>query len=170
MFGIQEGRTYDWGTITGPLSVWLLIGIGVAVLAGFVVWQGVNRREPLVPLLLFRDRNFSLANIAITVVGFSITAMAIPLMLYTQTVRGWSPTESALLLAPVAISSGVLAPVVGRLVDRVHPRLVAGFGMLLLPGLAGLALAADGPRHPGLAAAAPAHTARGLHARSCGRR
>ncbi len=144
VFGIQEGRTYDWGTITGPLSVWLLIGTGVAVLAGFVLWQGVNRREPLVPLLLFRDRNFSLANVAITVVGFSITAMAIPLMLYTQTVRGWSPTESALLLAPVAISSGVLAPVVGRLVDRVHPRLVAGFGMLFFPvSLAWLSLLMD---------------------------
>jgi EmrB/QacA subfamily drug resistance transporter len=133
VFGIQEGRTYDWGTITGPISVWLLIGVGVVVLVAFVVWQGVNRQEPLVPLVLFRDRNFSLANVAITTVGFAITAMSIPLMLFAQTVRGWSPTQSALLLVPMAVLSGVLAPVVGKLVDRVHPRYIAGIGLLLFP-------------------------------------
>jgi EmrB/QacA subfamily drug resistance transporter len=133
VFGIQEGRTYDWGTITGPISVWALIGVGVAVLAAFVVWQQANRSEPLVPLGLFRDRNFSLANLAITTVGFSITAMSIPLMLFAQTVRGWSPTQSALLLVPMAVLSGVLAPTVGRLVDRTHPRYIAGIGLLLFP-------------------------------------
>jgi EmrB/QacA subfamily drug resistance transporter len=133
VFGIQEGRTYDWGTITGPISVWLLIGVGVVVLVAFVLWQRVNRQEPLVPLALFHDRNFSLANVAITTVGFAITAMSIPLMLFAQTVRGWSPTQSALLLVPMAVLSGVLAPVVGKLVDRLHPRYIAGIGLLLFP-------------------------------------
>ncbi|HVH94242.1 MAG TPA: DHA2 family efflux MFS transporter permease subunit [Nocardioidaceae bacterium] len=133
VFGIQEGRTYDWGTITGPITVWSLIGFGVVVLVAFVVWQAVNRSEPLVPLRLFRDRNFSLANVAITTVGFAITAMSIPLMLFAQTVRGWSPTQSALLLVPMAVLSGVLAPTVGRLVDRAHPRYIAGVGLLLFP-------------------------------------
>ena len=130
VFGIQEGQTYDWGTVVGPVTVWWLIGTGVAVLALFVLWQARNRREPLVPLSLFGDRNFSLANLAITTVGFAITAMAFPLMLYAQTVRGMSPTQAALLLAPMAVISGVLAPFVGRLVDRVHPRYVAGVGLL----------------------------------------
>ena len=133
VFGIQEGRTYDWGTVVGPVTVWGLIGTGVAVLALFVLWQARNRREPLVPLSLFGDRNFSLANLAITTVGFAITAMTFPLMLYAQTVRGMSPTEAALLLAPMAVISGVLAPFVGRLVDRVHPRYVAGVGLLAFP-------------------------------------
>jgi EmrB/QacA subfamily drug resistance transporter len=133
VFGIQEGQSYDWGTITGPLTVWSLIGAGVAVLAVFVVWQARNRREPLVPLSLFRDRNFSLANVAITTVGFAITAMAFPLMLYAQSVRGMSPTQAALLLVPMAVISGGLAPFVGRLVDRVHPRYVAGLGLLCFP-------------------------------------
>ena len=78
VFGIQEGQTYDWGTITGVVSVWSLIIAGVVVLAAFVAWQAVQPREPLLPLALFRDRNFSLANVAITTVGFAITAMALP--------------------------------------------------------------------------------------------
>ena len=80
------------------------------------------------PLSLFRDRNFSLANVAISVMGFAITALAFPIMLYAQLVRGLSPTQSALLLVPMAIMSIVLAPWVGKLTDSVHPRWITGFG------------------------------------------
>ena len=73
VFGIQEGHQFDWGRITGEITVWRMIVAGVVVLVGFVVWQHYNRREPLVPLGLFRDRNFSLANVAITTMGFAMT-------------------------------------------------------------------------------------------------
>lgn len=128
VFGIQEGHQYDWGTVTGFVTVPLMIGAGVVVLVLFVVWQGLNRNEPLVPLRLFRDRNFSLANVGITVVSFAFTALGFPLMLYAQLVRGLSPTEAALLLIPMALMSILLAPLVGRLTDKVHPRLINGIG------------------------------------------
>jgi EmrB/QacA subfamily drug resistance transporter len=133
VFGIQEGQTYHWGRITGPISVWGLIVAGLVVFAVFVVWQTLNRGEPLVPLALFRDRNFSLANLAIMTIGFSITAMAFPLMIWAQTVRGYSPTRAALLLVPMAVISGCLAPWVGKLTDRVHPRLLVGIGLTAFP-------------------------------------
>ncbi len=132
VFGIQEGETYDWGTIAGPISVWSLIIAGVVVLTAFVVWQAHNRAEPLVPLSLFRDRNFSLANIGITSVGFAITAMAFPLMLYAQKVLDLSPTKAALLMIPMAVLSGGLAKPVGNLVDRMHPRYLGGFGLVCM--------------------------------------
>ena len=128
VFGIQEGHQYDWGVITGIITVPALIAGGVLVLTAFVVWQARNRREPLVPLSLFRDRNFSLANVAISTMGFSITAMAFPFMLYAQIVRGLSPTEAAMLLVPMAIMSIALAPWVGKLTDAFHPRGITGFG------------------------------------------
>jgi EmrB/QacA subfamily drug resistance transporter len=133
VFGIQEGQTFDWGTIAGPISVWSLIVAGLVVLAGFVFWQARNRREPLLSLALFRDRNFSLANVAITTVGFAITSMTFPLMLYAQGVRGLTPTQAALLMAPMAVISAALAPLVGRLTDRHHPRYVAGLGLGCFP-------------------------------------
>jgi len=130
VFGIQEGQKYDWGQITGPLSVWSLIIAGLVVIALFIIWQSRNKGEPLLPLTLFKDRNFSLANTAITTVGFAITAMTFPLMLYAQTVRELSPTRSALLLVPMAVITGALSPWVGKLTDRAHPRYLAGFGLL----------------------------------------
>jgi EmrB/QacA subfamily drug resistance transporter len=129
VFGIQEGETYAWGRIWGPISVWGLIITGLVVLGIFVWWQRVGRGEPLLPLRLFRDRNFSLANTAIAMVGIAITSNSLPLVFYYQLVLGFSPTRAALQLVPMALFSGGLAPVVGRLVDRVHTRYLAGAGL-----------------------------------------
>lgn len=130
VFAIQEGQGYDWGHIWGPFSVPLLLAVGGVLLAVFVWWQSRVTSEPLVPLELFRNRNFTLANVAITTVGFGITAMMFPFAIYAQVVRGLTPTQAALLLAPQAVVSILLARPVGKLVDRVHPRIMAGTGLL----------------------------------------
>ena len=123
VFGIQEGHQYDWS-----VAIWAMIAAGVAVLVAFVLWQRANTAEPLVPLGLFADRNFSLANVAISAMGFAITAMAIPIMIWAQVVRDLSPTRSALLLVPMAVMTIVLAKPVGGLTDRVHPRILTSSG------------------------------------------
>jgi len=132
VFGIQEGETYNWGTIAGPISVWGLIIAGLVVLAAFVAWQRFNKGEPLLPLALFRDRNFSLANLGITMVGFTVTSFGLPLIFYYQLVRGLTPTQSALLMVPMALISGGMAPVVGKIVDRVNPKYLAASGLVLM--------------------------------------
>ncbi|HEU4668778.1 MAG TPA: DHA2 family efflux MFS transporter permease subunit [Arthrobacter sp.] len=132
VFGIQEGETYNWGTITGPITVWGLIIAGLAVLVLFVAWQQFNKGEPLLPLALFRDRNFSLANIGITTVGFTVTAFSLPLIFYYQLVRGLTPTQSALMMVPMALISGGLAPVVGKIIDRVNPKFITATGLVLM--------------------------------------
>lgn len=55
--------------------------------------------------------------------------MSLPMMFFLQTARGLTPTEAALLLIPMAVLSGVLAPFAGKLLDRVDPRII------LIPGL-----------------------------------
>ena len=134
VFGIQEGHQFDWGRITGEITVWRMIVAGLVILVGFVAWQHYNRREPLVPLGLFGDRNFSLANVAISTMGFAMTSMAIPIMLYAQLVRGQSPTEAALLMVPMAVTTMGLAPLAGRLTDRVHPRAITTVGFTSIIG------------------------------------
>ena len=127
VFGIQEGHALDWSATV----IAMIVG-GLVVGAAFVWWQSSNKQEPLMPLSLFRDRNFSLANVAITAVGFVFASMGFPLMLWAQLVRGDSPTQAGLLLAPMAVMSILLAPVAGQLTDRVHPRILAGTGLTVL--------------------------------------
>lgn len=132
-FGVQEGHDKDW-------AGWIIAMIvgGLVVLATFIGWQAINKNEPLVPLGLFKDRNFSVSNAAITTMGFIAASFGFPLMLWAQAVRGYSPTQAALLLLPMAIMSILLARRVGELTDRVHPRLVVGFGFAM--SLAGMLL------------------------------
>jgi MFS family permease len=54
--------------------------------------------------------------------------MGFPIMLYAQLVRGYSPLRAALLFVPMALMSIVLAPIVGRYTDKMHPRFLTGAG------------------------------------------
>ena len=134
VFGLQEGSTYDWGVIWGPITVWSVIAAGVLVLGLFVWQQARTTSEPLVPLTLFHDRNFSVSNLAITTVGFTVTAMSLPMMFYLQLGRGLTPSQAALLTIPTAVLSGILSPLAGRLLDRTDPRLLLVPGLLLVAG------------------------------------
>ncbi len=127
VFALQEGQSHHW-----VWWIWGLLVVGLAAMAGFVYWQAVNPREPLIPLTIFRDNDFSMSNLGISVIGFAVTAMILPVMFYAQAVCGLSPTRAALLTAPMAVATGVLAPFVGKLVDRAHPRPIVGFGFSAL--------------------------------------
>lgn len=127
VFALQEGQSHDWAP-----WVWGTIAGGIGFMAAFLFWQYVNPNDPLVPLRIFADRDFSLSNIGVATIGFVVTAMIVPVMFYAQEVCGLSPTRSALVVGPMAIASGVLAPFVGRIVDRTHPRPVIGFGFSLV--------------------------------------
>lgn len=135
VLGLQEGQTFDWGALWGPVTVIHLIVVGLVLLALFVAWQGVQKGEPLLPLVLMKDRNFSLSNTAVAALAFAVTCQTLPLMFYLQTVRGLTPTQGALLLAPQAVAAVVLARTVGRLVDRVK-----NVRVLTVPGLGASAL------------------------------
>ncbi len=134
VFGIQEGGTYEWGTIAGPISVWGLVVTGLVFLVLFVLWQRFMRGEPLLPLSIYRDRNFSLSNAAGMLLGVGITALPMPLAFYFQVARGLDPTLAALMIAPMPIISGILGPFVGRLSDRVGPRWVSFTSFSLAAG------------------------------------
>lgn len=132
VFGLQEAEAYDWGTIWGPISVLSLIITGIVMLVLFLWYQSRTKNEPLVPLELFRNRNFAWSNVAIAIVGFTVTAQGLPLMFFLQLARGLSPTEAALLLIPMALAAGIVSPFAGKLLDRIDPRLMLVPGLLLV--------------------------------------
>ena len=146
VFALQEGQSHHWAP-----WVWGTLAGGVGVFAAFVFWQQANRNEPLVPLGIFRDRDFSLSALGVATIGFVVTGMILPLMFYAQAVCGLSPTRSALLTAPMAIATGVLAPWVGRLVDRYHPRPIIGFGFSTVGDRADVVVGRDDTDHADLA-------------------
>nr|WP_194305415.1 DHA2 family efflux MFS transporter permease subunit [Dietzia sp. DQ11-38-2] len=123
VFGIQQGESHGWAGTT-----LVLILAGAAGLAAFLWWQSRVRTEPLVPLRLFRDRNFSIGTFGVSTIGFVTAGTMVPLMFYLQGVKDLSATRAGLMLLPMALIAGVLAPVVGRWADRIDARLFTGIG------------------------------------------
>jgi MFS family permease len=127
VFGLQQGQSAHWDP-----GIWAVIVTGAGLMTAFVYWQAINTREPLIPLDVFADRDFRVCCIGVAIIAFATTGMLLPVTFYAQGVCGLSPTRSALLIAPMAIASGVLAPLAGRIVDRHHPLPVLGSGFAAL--------------------------------------
>ena len=130
VFGLIEGQRYDWSTITGWLTIPMVIGVGIALFVAFLAWER-RQAEPLVPLGLFGDRNFSLMNWAGTAMSFAMQGIFIPITIYTQSVLGMTPLLSGLTIAPMSLTAGIVAPFAGRLADRFGGKylLVAGLAL-----------------------------------------
>lgn len=130
VFAVQSGEHYQWGSIAGPVSIPALFVFAVVCLIGFILWQRYNPREPLLPLRLFRNRNFSAASAA----GLAMGGLFLPLMIYLQDTLGYSPLAAGAVTVPMFALSSLCARQAGRLSDSVSPRMLAagGFGALAL--------------------------------------
>ncbi|WP_211265501.1 MDR family MFS transporter [Actinacidiphila oryziradicis] len=103
------GTQYGWGSAQ-------IIGLGVlgvAALAAFV-YAETRAAEPVMPLHIFRNRNFSLISVIGFLVGFTMFGAMTFLPLYQQTVQGASATNSGLLLLPMLLAMMVVSLIAGR--------------------------------------------------------
>ncbi|MFD0138807.1 MDR family MFS transporter [Streptomyces sp. NPDC127159] len=126
------GSEYAWTSA----RIMELTGIGVASLIGFVFWQ-MKAAEPVVPLHIFRGRNFSLMSVIGFITGFVMFGAVLFLPLYQQAVQGASATNSGLLLLPMLGAMLVVSMVAGRVTTnsgryKIFP--VAG-SVLMIAGL-----------------------------------
>jgi EmrB/QacA subfamily drug resistance transporter len=133
VFGVQNGQHYHWGPVFGPVSIPHILIVGVVLLTAFVYRQvTVRHREPLVPNELFRDSTFTYANLAHAAMGFAMTGMFLPLVLYLQTVLGQTALQSSVLAMPMAVTAALASTASGTLWHRIGARnlIIAGFAML----------------------------------------
>ena len=107
------GTEYGWGSA----PVLGLIALAVVALAAFIA---VERRaaEPMLPLHVFRNRNFSVTMVLTFFVGVGLLGAMTFLPLYQQTVQGATPTVSGLLLTPLMVGSAVTSIVAGQAVTK----------------------------------------------------
>ncbi|MGP4096543.1 MFS transporter [Nonomuraea sp. KM90] len=136
---------------------WLLIPAALVVLGGFVTWERLYRREPLVDLSLFRKRSYAMGS-AIALFYFSgFTGIFFIFTLFLQSGHGYTPLQAGLSITPFALGSASAAMLGGHLVSRMGRRLVAiGLSMVIAGLLATMGATALVPgQGVGLATALP---------------
>ncbi|MFJ9905242.1 MFS transporter [Streptomyces sp. NPDC101152] len=127
---IKGGQLADF---TDP-QVLSTIGAGVVVLAGFVVFER-RSDHPSLDVTYFKNKVFSAAMAAIALVFFALMGVTFFSVFYTQSVRGYSPLQSGLLMLPLAAAQMIFAPRARLLVDRFGNKVTTGVGLLLLAGM-----------------------------------
>jgi EmrB/QacA subfamily drug resistance transporter len=131
-YGLVEGQSYSWGKITSFISIPLVLVSGVVLLAVFLLIEARKQgKEPLVPFSLFRDRNYSVTNFVAATVAFGILGIFLPFTIYLQSVLGFTPLKAGLTFAPASVVSMFVAPVAGRMSDRVGGKYILMAGLTL---------------------------------------
>ncbi|MEV8456506.1 MDR family MFS transporter [Streptomyces sp. NPDC052095] len=103
------GSEYDWTSTV----IMELIAIGVVALVAFVFVE-TKAAQPIIPLHIFRNRNFTLMSVIGFMSGFVMFGAVLFLPLYQQSVQGASATNSGVLLLPMLLSMMVVSLVAGR--------------------------------------------------------
>ncbi len=129
VYGIVRGNEAGWDSFEVLGS---LIAGGMLLLA-FVVWES-RASAPLLPLRLFRDRSFSVANLAGFGFAFGAFGSIFILIQFLQVVQGASPFEAALQTTPWTLAPMIVAPLAGLIAPRVGTRALIVAGLLFLGG------------------------------------
>src|SRR5437868_6313813 len=126
-FALTEGQKFAWNE-----GIWGLIAASAALFVIFGLHQRTQQKsEPLVPFSLFRDRNFTILNLVGAAVSIGMIGLMLPITIYMQSVLGYSALKAGLVMAPTSAVSLFLAPVAGKLSDRIGGRFILMAGLTL---------------------------------------
>ena len=126
-YALIEGNAHGW---TSPEIVGLFAA-AVVLLVAFVVLERYQRL-PMLDLSLFRIGSFTGSNLVAMLVSLGMFGVFFFVSLYIQNILGWSPTQAGASFLPMTLLIIVVAPIAGKLSDRVGSRWLMGAGMTLV--------------------------------------
>jgi EmrB/QacA subfamily drug resistance transporter len=125
VFALIEQPSYGW---SAP-RVWIPLVIGTVALAAFIRYEAWNG-QPMLPLSLFRVRNFSAGNIATLTIYAGLSVSSFLLIITLQQVGGYSALQASAATMPTSIIMFLLSSRFGALAGRYGPRLFMTAGPL----------------------------------------
>src|SRR6266404_1780004 len=126
-YALIEGNKHGWGS---PEIIGLFVG--AAVLLAVFIWLELRQRLPMLDLGLFKIGSFAGANIVAMLVSLGMFGVFFFISLYVQNVLAYSPTKAGAIFLPMTILIILIAPIAGKLSDRVGSRWLMGAGMAIL--------------------------------------
>ena len=126
-YALIEGNNHGW---TSPEILGLFAGAAV-LLAAFILLE-MRQRLPMLDLSLFKIGSFVGANLVAMLVSLGMFGVFFYISLYVQNILGYSPTKAGAIFLPMTILIIVVAPIAGKLSDRIGSRWLMGAGMGIL--------------------------------------
>ncbi len=127
VLALIEGNSWGWGSTA---VVGLLAGSVVLLVAFVLIEQRV--KAPVVEFPLFASRNFVGANLVALIVTFAMLSQFFFIAIYMQNILGLSPLEAGVRFLPATLMIVAIAPLAGRMTDRIGPRWLIGGGLTLV--------------------------------------
>ncbi|MGB6241854.1 MAG: DHA2 family efflux MFS transporter permease subunit [Castellaniella sp.] len=124
---LDKGKDLDW--FASPL-ICILAVISVITFVYFVIWE-LTAAHPVVDLTLFAQRNFTSGTIALSIAYGVFFGTVVLLPLWLQNTMGYTATWAGVAAAPVGILAIILSPVVGKMLARHDPRIIATVAFLI---------------------------------------
>jgi EmrB/QacA subfamily drug resistance transporter len=125
-----------WGLVRGNAHGWTSLGIvtpivgGALLVAAFVAWE-LRAKSPMLPMAFFRDRTFTLTNVASLLMAFGMFGSIFLLAQFFQTVQHLSPLASGLRILPWTAMPIFIAPIAGAFSDRIGGQRIMAVGLAL---------------------------------------
>ena len=128
---LEHGQQDDW--FNNPTII-ALSTISVFGLILFI-WRELTYQYPIVNLRVLNDTNLRVGTIMCFILGFGLYGSTFLIPIYTQSVLGWSALDAGLLLIPSSITTGIMMPFIGKMIQRGIPQsymVAAGFFVFFL--------------------------------------
>ncbi|MGW6913501.1 MFS transporter [Kitasatospora sp. NPDC054939] len=109
------------------------LAVAVVALVGFVVWENVTK-SPMVPLVLFKHRNFTGGSVSLALVQIGNGGLLLVLTQYLQFVLGWSPIKAGVAFVPLAVAALIGNGAGAGLAAKIGNRPLVLAGMLSMAG------------------------------------
>jgi EmrB/QacA subfamily drug resistance transporter len=126
-YGLIEANNYGWSS---PRIIGSFVVAAVSLVAFLVLER--KQRAPMLPLELFRNRTYTGANTVILLVALSMFGVFFFVSLYMQNILGYSAVQAGAAFLPMTLLIIVIAPLAGRMTDRVGSRWFMTGGMVLI--------------------------------------
>ncbi len=117
-FVLEHGQQDDWFENRTILSLSILSFFGLF----FFIWRELTCAKPIVNLRVLKDKNLQMGTVMSFILGFGLFGSTFIIPIYTQSILGWTATDSGLLLIPSSIMTGLMMPFIGKMIQSGVPQ------------------------------------------------
>lgn len=127
LYGFSEAGNKGWDS--GIVITTMIIGL---LFVALFVYREISMKAPMMDLRALKYTGFSFTLLINVIVTMSLFGGMLLLPVYLQSIRGFSPLDSGLLLLPGSLLMGLMGPISGRLLDKFGIKPIAIFGLLIM--------------------------------------